>query len=55
MDEKIEIKVFITDKSQCNILFVDKTFKYVFNAIIETPTGASQITKLGATSGAGKG
>jgi hypothetical protein len=26
----------------------------VFNAIIDTHIGASQITKLGATSGAGK-
>ena len=33
---------------------MSKTFQKVLSAIIETPTGASQITKLGATSGAGK-
>jgi hypothetical protein len=35
------------------ILFFFKTKSKVFKAIIETQTGASPITKLGATSGAG--
>ena len=48
------INPWIKSKFQWNRLFLSKTFPKVFKAMIETPIGASHITKLGATSGAGK-